>query len=361
MDSTRPSSEIRSLTALRAVAAGLVLCFHYVHHRYGQPDLVTDWIGVVGHRGYLAVDIFFVLSGFVLTLRYAGEVGTGHFRWGSYFIRRVARIWPMYFVVLAIWAAIGSNVNLSNLTFTQSYFSDLVWTGNNVAWSLSIEESFYLVLPFMLMTVVQKRTIPRLIYWSVASIVAGIVLVGVSQLTGLSGFYGFMSDTRFMVDRTLFGYMPEFALGVLCGLNYTRRGAPASAQALCLITIGVIGIYGTLLASEVQSGVDVQPFGWIIAVFSAILISGLCNRETVVARLLSQPLPVYMGRISFALYLLHTSPLFVLFRPLPLPLFFIAANMVSAMFYELIEKRGHRLILYLHRQHTTAQEKARQP
>jgi peptidoglycan/LPS O-acetylase OafA/YrhL len=345
------TSEIRPLTSLRAIAAGVVLFFHYYYHHYG--DAMPEWLRPIGHQGYFAVDIFFVLSGFVLTVRYADEIRSGAFRWGDYLRRRVARIWPLYYSVLAVWVLMVSPANLSNLTFTQGFFFELWWTGNSAAWSLTIEESFYLLMPLVLMTVVVRHSRVRLLMWSLLMFVIGITLVIVADGTGLNrNFYGFMYNLRFMADRTIFGYIPEFALGIGFGLWYLKHGAPGQRQTWLLIVVGTLGIIGTLSYTTLWDGVNIQPFGWIIGIFAALLILGLCNPQTTIARVMSHPLPVYLGRISFALYLLHAGPLLSFFRFLPSPLFYVAGNIWAAVFHELIEKPGHKLIINLGRRPT---------
>src|SRR5579871_5062554 len=99
--------------------------------------------------------MFFVLSGFVLTLRYSDDVLKSDFHWRLYIQRRVARIYPIYFFILAGVALMHVPINLSNVTLTQGFFTRLQQTGNIASWSLTVEECFYLLLPFVLWIIVR--------------------------------------------------------------------------------------------------------------------------------------------------------------------------------------------------------------
>jgi peptidoglycan/LPS O-acetylase OafA/YrhL len=178
----------------------------------------------------------------------------------------------------------------------------------------------------------------------------GVLLVIVSNALALPAtFHGFMINLRFMAERTIFGYIPEFAIGIGCGLWYNRHGAPGKRRAWWLLTTGVLGLLAVMTAVSHTDNVDVQPFGWIISIFAGLLILGLTNTETIIARVMSHPIPVYLGRISFALYLLHTGPLVAVSRTLPSPVFYAFGNIVAAIFHELVEKPGHKLVMALGR------------
>src|SRR5258708_6839089 len=140
--------EIKPLTSMRAVAAGLVFFYHFVYLRHQIP--AQSVFQAIVQNGFIGVTIFFVLSGVFFELRYADDVLNSDFNWRLYIQRRVARIYPIYFFILAGVALMRVPINISNVTLTQGFFTRLQQTGNIATWSLTVEECFYLLLPFAL-------------------------------------------------------------------------------------------------------------------------------------------------------------------------------------------------------------------
>jgi peptidoglycan/LPS O-acetylase OafA/YrhL len=161
---------IVGLDAIRAAA----ILFVVVHHFRAIPG-TPDWLKVAGLRGYIGVDLFFVLSGFLIggqlfrSLRRDGRIDIKRF-----FVRRWFRTFPSYFAVLAGLWAVG-RVSIRELpamiVFAQNYVNPVRWT---ISWSLCIEEHFYLVFPLL---VVLLRRLGR-----TATFVALAVLVGGSTV-----------------------------------------------------------------------------------------------------------------------------------------------------------------------------------
>src|SRR5205814_8762789 len=102
--------EIKSLTSLRAIAAALVFFYHFIYLRNQVP--ARNPLQAMIQNGFIGVTVFFVLSGFVLTLRYYRDIDGKTFRWGGYIRRRVARIYPIYFFILAGIALLHVHLNI---------------------------------------------------------------------------------------------------------------------------------------------------------------------------------------------------------------------------------------------------------
>jgi peptidoglycan/LPS O-acetylase OafA/YrhL len=133
--------EIPALTALRAVAALLVFLYHFAPR--GLPYLP----GVVAGQGHVGVTVFFVLSGFLITVRYYPRFARGERGLADYFVRRAARILPLYYVVLTLTHLLSTGsvpagaAHLSEWTLTQALFGrSLESMTVPTSWSLTLEE-----------------------------------------------------------------------------------------------------------------------------------------------------------------------------------------------------------------------------
>jgi peptidoglycan/LPS O-acetylase OafA/YrhL len=363
-----PPHEIRPLTALRAIAALLVFLSHYSGLHYERAALPWQSIIIEGHAG---VTIFFVLSGFLITLRYLPDIQARQFSTYNYFLKRAARILPLYWVVLALTFMIGPRtpfqlfapVPLVNWTLTQAYFSQLSFSAIVAAWSLTIEESFYLLAPVILHFCAAFRNTRAvfftLVAWVIGLLLLGMVLVWIAQTGGLNQPYGFMNDYGFMLFYTIFGRGFTFAWGIFLAWLYLKYQATlwakpsANRVATALFILSLVGIGTAQIGMNAAGGVIYGwPFNQAVAFFAGFLILSLTCLTAPAARLLDKPLPVYMGRISYALYLLQTTPmirtLFYLLMPLGLPatlIVYVVTSFVSALFYEGIERPAWRIIV----------------
>ncbi|WP_278380856.1 acyltransferase family protein [Chryseobacterium arthrosphaerae] len=148
------------LDHLRAAAIILVLMYHYRAFKHPQ------WIDDIGRFGWTGVDLFFVLSGFLISGQLFKEIeGKGSFSLKIFYIKRFFRIIPAYFFTLFLYFAFPffrEREALSPLwkfvTFTQNYGLDVIDRGTfSHAWSLCIEEQFYLFLPLLLLILAKTR------------------------------------------------------------------------------------------------------------------------------------------------------------------------------------------------------------
>src|SRR5579862_7766942 len=156
-DPTNPhsSSRIPSLDGLRAVAV-VIVC---ISHLIGGPAALLD-LGTVGVR------VFFVLSGFLITTLLLSEYDrSGTINLPRFYFRRALRIFPASYTYLAIIALAGSlgvialrrNDLLYGLTYTVNYFMPASSAFVQHAWSLAVEEQFYLLWPVLLVLAGRRR------------------------------------------------------------------------------------------------------------------------------------------------------------------------------------------------------------
>jgi peptidoglycan/LPS O-acetylase OafA/YrhL len=143
------------LDHLRAFAIAFVFMFHYQIGIFGHPE----WVPVVSRFGWTGVDLFFVLSGFLISSHLFAQIAkAGSISYKEFFLKRFFRIIPAYLVIVAIYFCVPAFHERESLpplwrflTFTQNIGLDIQHSGTfSHAWSLCVEEHFYLLLPIVL-------------------------------------------------------------------------------------------------------------------------------------------------------------------------------------------------------------------
>lgn len=171
----RPPGQLPALDALRAAAVLLVIASHYTEEfaaRYA-PVVATSRFRALPtfNWGWTGVDLFFVLSGYLIGRQLWQErLETGTVRFGRFILRRGFRIWPLYYFMLLAYAATGSlHVNLWDLLFLSNY----QWGGLSRGWSLSTEEQFYIAVPLLLIATHGVRR-PAVYAWGMVGLLVAV-------------------------------------------------------------------------------------------------------------------------------------------------------------------------------------------
>ncbi len=160
LTTTTAGGKLAGLTHLRTLAILLVFLYHY--RIFSHPG----WIDAAGAFGWTGVDLFFVLSGYLIASQLFKSIAqTGSFSLSGFYIKRTLRIIPAYLVVLACYVAFPwcrEREALSPLwkflTFTQNFGLNLRSYGTfSHAWSLCVEEQFYLLLPLVMMALLAVK------------------------------------------------------------------------------------------------------------------------------------------------------------------------------------------------------------
>ncbi len=382
--------EIRPLTSLRAIAAFLVFMFHYASGMTPANrgvEFAGEWVPFMflWRQGDVGVSIFFVLSGFLITRIYYDTLVTGRVPVRRYFVKRVARIWPLFLAfaliqhtVMLAGGAAWSRDFLVTMTMTQSFFSDLVYLGLPVAWSLTVEECFYLLAPLSFAVLahflgdaggpplrlrgrLMLKIITVVVVLSGVVLLAGVLIVKITQ-TQSWAWRGFMDSIFHMHHSTIFGRFPEFAIGMAAafvhrGLDLEkilggRRATAATLSAIAGIVLCMLGkdLLDGRTESYVRAGVYLCSYG--LAGFSALLILALSVSGGWVHRLLSFRLPVFLGKISYGFYLIQLT---VMMGPLMtftdrlgfarLPALVVLTTLVCTFFYRVVEVPARRVIV----------------
>jgi peptidoglycan/LPS O-acetylase OafA/YrhL len=314
----RTKGEILPLTSFRAWAALLVVAHHDLVH-YHQSMLAggvsipirPGESAIPWHVGMLSearvgVTMFFVLSGFLLTLRYwtAPFDAQG---WKNYLAKRVARIWPLYLAVCALQFAFevykgheGLIHYVSYFTLTQGFFGDIKFWGVSTAWSLTVEECFYLVLPLLLLLFRRFEPAGRTSGWRwylpkaavVAATTGALALIGYALARQpwfkLWGF--FESEGGHWVGYTICGRFVDFAAGILAALIYLRSSNRALANPLAAnagFVAGALLLLGSMHLSfyyPFQGPFPLEPYHPLSVLASALLVYFLCAPTSFVAR-----------------------------------------------------------------------------
>ena len=300
--------ELRSLTSLRGLAALAVVMQHF--SATAQSDCRTTIPSIVPH-GYVGVDFFFVLSGFIMAYTYAADFRKrGMAAYGPFLAKRVARIVPLNLAVLALLAVVGGAcVVLTGhaLLFQTSrpVFDFLanalmlqgIGIGTNLngpSWSISTEFAAYAFFPFFAAAVFGARA---LAWFSVAA--AG------TAVCALAAAHPHLSMAVEAVPGSLVRCFAEFVLGMAA---YRLSGRPSVVALLKrdAVTAGLACLAAACLAVRVDlPAVLLLPF--IVVAFAA--------NDGVMARLVQWPPFYFLGLVSYSLYLLHNP-----FRPLELSL-----------------------------------------
>ena len=297
----------REIDGLRALAVVPVILFHA-----GAP-------GFGG--GFVGVDVFFVISGFLITGLLLEEFATGRFSVGSFYERRARRILPALFVVLAAslppaWMLLSPGdlrdfgqslvaVPLfgSNLLFWQQsgYFDTSAELKPLLhTWSLSVEEQFYLLFPLLLGWCAQRGR--RLL----------LVVVGGISLASLTLAEALLREST----ASAFYLLPARAweLGLGCLLALRRADAMRTEPAWLAEVCALIGLL--MIATAVAAFDHATPFPGLRALLptlGACLLLQFATQLTVVGRLLALRPLVGVGLVSYSAYLWH-FPLFAFAR-----------------------------------------------
>lgn len=301
--------QLPTLTGLRGIAALAVLFYHI---RASMGSFAPDWaIALLGH-GYLAVDLFFILSGFVLWWTYGAAFGDqGRAAIAPFIIRRFARIFPLHLAIMLAMIAFAGVLALSGRPLEPQYplanlpahlllmqnwgLSDrLAW--NDPSWSISAEWAAYLLLALGGTAAARLGTGPWRFPLFAFAIAAA--LGGWFALTGRSGIGADIPATG------LVRCLAEFGIGVLLCQWWSALRA---RKPLVRATAVVLAAAGTAL---IASGVS-QPAG-VPLVMAAVVIAAL-EASLAPRPLLGGASAQWLGTVSYALYLAH-FPLWILFK-----------------------------------------------
>ncbi|HTC32173.1 MAG TPA: acyltransferase [Bryobacteraceae bacterium] len=327
MTKPRTQTKIPALTGLRAVAALWVLSLHF-----GEA-VSASWPRAVRNvlsTGFIGVDLFFVLSGFILAWNYLRDDGTMPVSRSEFWRARAARILPVYYVSLAISipmfllmqfrdgvtpSTLRSAVvtALTSLTLTQSWVSPFSYLWNNPGWSLSVELFFYLAFPW-LAGWIARWTLAQLMRWVAALYV---VTIGAAYLFVALHSHPPTWKWEPAIDYCIWiswlGCNPlvhahEFIMGIAACLWLRGEQRGEHKEWMRGPVAVAVAIAGLGLLAALRGPIPFMPA--LVGIHSplfALLIYGLAKQRGAIAWILSTRAFVFLGEISYSLYLTHLT------------------------------------------------------
>ena len=298
---------IHNLQVLRAVAAYMVFLHHFSN--YLKP--IAPWATTVG-LGAAGVDIFFVISGFIMVATTMGR-RTGPL---DFLLKRIARLFPVYWVVtllIVLLVIVGfrpigvlevqPNYVVQSLLFLPFRRGEFIEPLNSVGWTLNYEMFFYVV--FACLLIVRSEA------WRIAGLAIVLVGLGLSSLAEPDGFYA-----RFYTRPIIV----EFAFGGVLGYAYMRTlDRPAASWRFAGYGLLAAGV-SLLVASEVVAQhlavqIELLPFPRLLVWGSAglLIVAGALATERSGA-VWGSPRLIEQGNASYSIYLIHNLALHTAFK-----------------------------------------------
>jgi peptidoglycan/LPS O-acetylase OafA/YrhL len=305
-----------ALDGLRAVAILLVMMRHFAHVEHAATPS-NMLLRAFAAPGWVGVDLFFVLSGFLITGICLEHRGPGFFR--AFYMRRGLRIVPAYAIVLTIVLSValfvappvhgGWALATFSANFALAYHG--TWRAVPVAathfWSLAVEEQFYILWPW-LAALLSCRSVARLALVAVPAAFIVRLVLNLANATRLAAFV-------LMPAR-----MDTLAIGAALAVAVRDPTWRAVLEPFARRLAGVAGRYWmaglvlVLLSVTAATG-DGEPYGVPLQVFGLTVIALLCGVTVAAVALgasgsalrlaLSRPRIVAIGRYSYAMYLIH--------------------------------------------------------
>lgn len=303
-----PDSRVPELDGIRAIAIWMVLLMH-VLSGYPNPQGALSFLPrfvdlAIGH-GWLGVDLFFMLSGFLITGILLDTRERPHY-FRNFYARRFLRIIPLYFTVVLMWSLfyhhyghflLLSSVFGANLA---PLFHVAVPHGPGVLWSLAVEEHFYLLWPAIVLLVGRRK----LLWLCLAIFVACPILRGIFAIKGMN------PETIYALSWFRFdGLATGAALAIWARSSWFERKSAHVIAAVCFVVLCAMSVGGApfgLFGTKTPLAVSLRYTQAYFA-FAVMFVLVLAYRGTVWTGVLRTSFMQLSGALSYCLYLIHLS------------------------------------------------------
>ncbi len=330
----RPSSRgelghVPALDGVRGLAIFAVLAFHlngqvqYRFHNRPATDALARIILSLSNHGWVGVDLFFVLSGFLITgILIAQRDSPSYYR--VFYVRRALRIFPLYFGFLALCVLVlpaltrptspGYASAVQHQLYLWTYTSNLASALGRISfgpfahfWSLAVEEHFYLLWPFVVRAVSPQRL--------------GWICAGCLLLAFLFRFLALFAHSPNVAHLLMPGRLDEFGLGGLCAFALRRattarqRAAVAVGLMVACAALALVGFALSACGGAKAAAASFALHYTTCAAGAACLIWLAVTNQggAFVQRLLTSAPLRTLGKYSYGLYVVHVPLLPVLF------------------------------------------------
>lgn len=295
-----------ALTGIRAIAAFMVF-FHHLPLKI-KPDVTIG----LQLSFYTGVTWFFVLSGFLIAYRYYETAQLSRKWMTEYFIKRFARIYPVYFFILTLVILYKKEFNplflLQNYTLTHNLFFVFKTYGMAIepSWSLTVEECFYILAPFIF---ILTRRFNLLFPFFLCLSALALMLLNAEGNSFLSREFPYFFST-------IFGRSFEFFTGIFLAKLIIKKEQKRTVNinttskwtigGLVLFSLALLPlIYSTNSSEQIKYPLMVLVNNFILPIPIAIFYFGLICERTFISKTLSGRAFNLFGKSSYAFYLLH--------------------------------------------------------
>jgi len=303
----------KALTGIRAIAAIMIFVYH--NRKYWKDDLHPELFRFCNELN-LGVQLFFVLSGFLIAKSYGSQPlqSFGHYR--NYFTQRIVRIMPLYWLLLTLYYLDTNfgryHFSLIHYLLLQGFSSIHSLDAIAQSWSLTVEMTFYAFAPLLILLLQKQFKYLQLL---LATLLAGTLLIGWAWTNYNGNPNQYLAPANFVIMSTFAGQSLLFVAGMFLAQypnfwNKLQLGKQTT-------TVGALGFLLTLYAiglfqvSRVDHGTNHWQgkllFFLVLPVFILLLFQGLMTQRTYLQRFLSSKVMVLLGNASFAFYLIHIS------------------------------------------------------
>lgn len=323
------SGRIRELDGLRGVAIGMVLIYHYFYLTWvTRPGSLPAYIQACARLSWSGVDLFFVLSGFLIGgILLDARASTNYFK--VFYTRRFFRIVPIYAALLLIlpvlltalqrldtksfvWLTAEPLPWYTYWTFTQNFWMvRAVSLGANslgMTWSLAIEEQFYLTLPLLVRALSGR--------WLTRCVLAGVCTAPVLRII-LLVIWPQNWTSRFVLmpcraDALLLGVLAAILLRDARWRAWIQRNGFGLALLISalLFGLGFLTLRSAHVAARLMQSVG---YTWLALFYVSVLVFALTKPESILSRVLRAKWMGWLGAIAYGTYLLHQPILGMLF------------------------------------------------
>ncbi len=301
---------MKKLNYIDAIRGFAVLGILMVHTgQYGHFN-VPAMIRNIVEQGARGVQLFYIASAFTLFLSFKTRINQEHSSVKNFFIRRFFRIAPMYYLGIIYyiiqdglgqryWLGDADHISVanivSNLFFMHGFYP--YWINSLVpgGWSIAVEMTFYMILPFLFLRIKNKND--ALLFFIISIVIKTLLYVFLSN-------FPLVTDKR-LWEEYLFMYFPSqlpvFALGVLLYFYVMNNEQDYRLSGKFLLFLGL------LLWIQLATGIDYLFPSYLFWAIAFFIVALALSRYSPI--LLVNPVIIYIGKISFSMYLVHFAVL----------------------------------------------------